>query len=110
MEKKYTESSGNVFADLGFKDPEEYRLKADMAIAINKIISNRGWTQQQAATALGTTQNKISQIQRGILKGFSVYKLLTFLTALDKDVRLIIEPSRTHHGAITLQDNSQNSM
>ena len=33
-----TTSSGNVFADLGFADPEESLAKSDLALMIYKII------------------------------------------------------------------------
>ncbi len=36
-----TESSGNVFADLGFKNPEEMMAKANLAILIGDTIKKR---------------------------------------------------------------------
>lgn len=105
MIKKHIEkSSGNVFADIGFRDPVEHRLKADMAIAIDIAIKQSNWSQKEAAKALGTTQNKISDIQRGVLKGFSVYKLFTMLAALHHDVRVVVEPAKADHGMILLQN------
>ncbi len=38
MSKKITGGTGNVFEDLGFKEPEEYRAKAELALQISKII------------------------------------------------------------------------
>jgi predicted XRE-type DNA-binding protein len=51
--KNITRSSGNVFADLDLLNPEELQLKARLTHLITRIIRQRGWTQSQAAKALG---------------------------------------------------------
>ena len=49
-EKKMTfeKSSGNVFADLGFANPEREQLKAHLTLQIYRIIKKRELTQAQA--------------------------------------------------------------
>ena len=49
-EQDYTIGSGNVFADLGLENPEELQLKAKLTHLINRIVKQRGWTQQQTYT------------------------------------------------------------
>ena len=44
-ESKYEVSSGNVFADLGFAEPEEELARAALAHRIATIIEDRGLTQ-----------------------------------------------------------------
>ncbi len=44
---------GNVFADLGFADPEEAQAKAQIARHINRLIAARGLTQSDAGKLLG---------------------------------------------------------
>ena len=44
-----TESSGNVFADLGLPNPEQELLKARLTLQIYHLIRQRGLTQVQAA-------------------------------------------------------------
>lgn len=85
-----TESSGNVFADLGLPDAEEALTKAELAMAVGSIIEERGLTQSQAAEALGITQPKVSALLRGQLTGFSMERLLRFLNALGHDVRIVV--------------------
>ncbi len=41
----YEISSGNAFADLGLRDPEEELVRADLAHRIATIIEDRGPTQ-----------------------------------------------------------------
>jgi len=82
--------SGNVFADLGYPDAEERQTKLRLAYAINGIIDERGLTQGAAAERLGINQPKVSALRNYKLDGFSVERLMTFLTALDRDVEIII--------------------
>ena len=62
-----TESSGNVFADLGLADPEEALAKAELARQIGALLAERGLTQAQAAALLGVDQPKVSALVRGRL-------------------------------------------
>ncbi len=87
------ESSGNVFADLGFADPEEELAKALLSRQIAKAIEARGWTQTEAAAVLGTTQPKVSDVVRGKTENFSMDRLFRFLTALGQDVRIVVSPA-----------------
>ncbi len=82
--------SGNVFADLGYPDAEERQTKLRLAYAINGIIDERGLTQGAAAERLGINQPKVSALRNYKLDGFSVERLMTFLTALDRDVDIVI--------------------
>jgi predicted XRE-type DNA-binding protein len=87
-----TESSGNVFADIGVPEPEEALAKAEIAMRICELISERGLSQRKAAAVLGVDQPKVSALVRGRLEGFSLGRLFRFLNALDRDVEIIIKP------------------
>lgn len=80
----------NVFADLGFDDAEERQTKLRLAHAINQILEAGHHTQAAAAGLLKVNQPKISALQHYKLDGFSVERLMTFLTALDRDVEISI--------------------
>jgi predicted XRE-type DNA-binding protein len=86
-----TPSTGNVFADLGLPDAEELLVKSTIAMKINQIVENRHLSQTQAATILGISQPKISMIQQGKLRGFSLEKLCNLLTLLGRDVSIVIK-------------------
>jgi len=90
-----TESSGNVFADIGSAEPEAALAKADLALAISAIITDRGWTQATAASVLGIDQPKVSALLRGQLAGFSFERLMRFLNRLDFDVTVAVTESRS---------------
>jgi predicted XRE-type DNA-binding protein len=95
------ESSGNVFADLGLKDPEELLTKAELAHRIGAIIRERKLTQERAAKLLGIDQPKVSALMRGKLDGFSTDRLFRFLNALGSDVEIVVHPAQHGEGAHT---------
>jgi predicted XRE-type DNA-binding protein len=82
--------TGNVFADLGYADAEERQTKLRLAHAINGVIARRRLTHAGAAEKLGINQPKVSALANYKLDGFSVERLMTFLTALDQDVEIVI--------------------
>ena len=82
--------TGNVFADLGYADAEERQTKLRLAHAINGVIARRRLSQAAAAEKLGVNQPKVSALANYKLDGFSVERLMTFLTALDQDVEIVI--------------------
>jgi predicted XRE-type DNA-binding protein len=96
-------SGGNVFEDLGVAEPETALAKADLAIAIASIVAQRGWTQEEAAAALGIDQPKISALMNGRLAGFSFERLMRFLNRLDYDVRLTVTQATEATGHTSVQ-------
>ncbi len=90
---EFTKSSGNVFADLGLPNPEERLAKAELARQIRAILEARHLTQVQAGAILGIAQPNVSNLLRGRLSGFSVERLMEFLTALGRDVRIVVTPA-----------------
>lgn len=85
---EYSVSSGNVYADFGFSNPEEAKTKADLAMLITEIIKEKDLTQQQAADLMNIDQPKISKIIRGLLSEFSIERLLKFVLALGFDIEI----------------------
>lgn len=76
--EKITKSSGNVFVDLGFP-PEEVAIltmRADLMAQLRLLIERKGWTQAQAAAALGVSQSRVSDLVRGKWNKFSLDMLL----------------------------------
>lgn len=88
--EKVTHGTANVFVDLGYLDAEERQAKLRLAYALNQVLDERKLTQAQAAKVLGVTQPKVSALRHYKLAGFSVERLMTMLTALDRDVEIVI--------------------
>jgi predicted XRE-type DNA-binding protein len=101
-----TPSSGNVFADLGFAEPEEELTKAQLASHIRQIVKRRGLTQVAAAALMGIDQPKVSALLNGRLANFSSERLMRLLTALGQDVEITLKPKPRGraHGRILVVD------
>ena len=84
--------SGNVFADLGFADSDERRLRVQLAMQLNDLITARPLTQAQASALFGIPQPHISELRNYKLTRFSSERLMRFLTQLDRDVQIVIRP------------------
>ena len=83
-------SSGNVFADLGFDNPEEELLKAKLAREIRDIIKRRRLTQAKSAELLGMKQPDVSAIATGRTGKFSIDRLVRCLDRLDYKVDVVV--------------------
>ncbi len=102
---EYTESSGNVFADLGIDNPEEALAKSRIVMKIHDIIKKKKLTQAKAAKILKISQPKISLLLRGYLTDFSLERLLRFLNDLGQDVYISIVPSsHSGHGCTMIRE------
>ena len=83
-------SSGNVFADIGFANDQEMLVKANLALKISEIITQRRMTQIEAAAVLGMPQPKLSKLLRGQFHGVSETKMLECLNKLGRDIQIVI--------------------
>ncbi|MBZ9776886.1 helix-turn-helix domain-containing protein [Mesorhizobium sp. CO1-1-8] len=94
-------SSGNVFADLGFDNPEEELLKAKLAREIRAIIKRRRLTQAKSAELLGMRQPDVSAIATGRTGKFSIDRLVRCLDRLDYKVDVVVrhKPRRSTRAA-----------
>ena len=101
---KIEKGSMNVYADLGVADAEEMLVKAKLAAKIAEIIKLRKLTQTQAASLLGMTQPKLSNMLRGRFRGISEAKMLECMTLLGRDVQIVVKPvsrsRKTGHGSV----------
>jgi predicted XRE-type DNA-binding protein len=91
--------SGKVFADLGFDNPEEMQLRADLVQQLREIIKRRRLTQLAAAKLLGIRQPDLSALLHGHLTKYSLERLLKFMTILDRDVQIVVKAKPRHRSA-----------
>lgn len=75
---RVTESSGNVFADLGLPNAEQELVKAQLTLQIYRIIRQRGMTQSETARVLGIKPPHVSLLMRNRAGTFSVGRLREF--------------------------------
>ena len=95
MGKKVVRSSGNVFVDLGFP-PEEatvLAMRAELMATLRTLITERGWTQQEAARRLDIGQSRVSDLVRGKWEKFSLDMLIILATRAGQRPTLVLEPA-----------------
>ena len=85
-----TPASGNIFADLGFDNPEEELLKAKLAREIRAILKRRRLTQAKAATLMGLKQPDVSAISTGRTGKFKLDRLVRCVGRLDYEVEILV--------------------
>jgi len=84
--------SGNVFADLGVSNPNERRLRVQLAARLIELLEVDGLTQANVAKRLGISQPHVSELKNYKLGRFSSERLLHFITLMDRDVEIFIRP------------------
>ena len=81
----YTISSGNIFKDLGFPNPDEELAKVKLASKINRLIADQGMIQKEASEFLGISRSKMTSLRNGRLGQFSIDLLFYLLGKLDHE-------------------------
>ncbi len=82
MKEPIVKSSGNIFLDLGFP-PEEaavLQMRSEVMADLRKFIQNKKLTQAEAATILGISQSRVSDLIRGKWEKFSLEMLIVLAT------------------------------
>ena len=83
-------SSGNVFADLGFEDPEEELLKASLSRQVRDALAERRLDDSDAAKLLGLDRVDISSIVIGRTGKYSIEDMVRYLDRLDYRVEVTV--------------------
>ena len=90
--------SGNVFADIDVPDADAHLLKAELVSSIDTIVRQRRITQIEAARMLGLSQPDVSRLLRGDFRQYSLKRLFRLLTALGRDIDIVIRQPRSANG------------
>lgn len=83
---KIIKSSGNVFEDLGFENPAEWKAKSTLAMNIRNIIKEKGLSQSEVAEKTGVNQPDISRLINGKFEKFSIEKMIRVMDHLDCEI------------------------
>lgn len=96
MEKQVWLGSENVFRDIGFPpgEAENLKVRADLMLALERLLKRQGLTQARAAKLLGVSQPRISDLVRGRSERFSIDTLVAMLGRAGAAVSITIGPQR----------------
>ena len=90
MKKRSKKVPSNVFLDLGFEPAEAVvlEMRANLMSDLRAYIEKEGLTQVDAATRLGITQSRVSDLVRGKWEKFSLEMLITLEARLGRTVKV----------------------
>lgn len=90
MTESITESTGNVFADLGFEPAESaiLNMRAKLINDLREYIESSGMTQTEVSERLGIAQSRVSDLVRGKWQKFSLEMLITLEARAGRTVLL----------------------
>lgn len=88
-------SSGNVFADLGFKNSEEMLLKSELVRQINSTIVIRQLDEKQTRDILEIDENTRSNLAKGRLTELTIEQLFRYLNIFGRDLEIVLKPAST---------------
>jgi predicted XRE-type DNA-binding protein len=92
-----------AFRDPCFADADELAITTRPALALNAAIDARKLRQVEAAALIGDPQPKVSVLRRCRLGGFSVERILHFLTRIGVDMEIVIRTREDGSpGAVTV--------
>jgi predicted XRE-type DNA-binding protein len=90
MSEGVSNSSGNIFVDLGYSPDEAavLQMRSDLMADLRKFIKAKRLTQAKAAEVLGISQSRVSDLIRGKWERFSLEMLITLATKAGMRVTL----------------------
>jgi predicted XRE-type DNA-binding protein len=60
---------------------EHMRIRSSLMTSLKQHVKEQGWTQTEAAAALGVTQPRLSDLMRGKISLFEIDALISMLNA-----------------------------
>ena len=84
------ESVWDAIADTP-QEAANLRVRAELIEKIAALISEKNWTQIEAANRCGVTQPRINDLLRGRISRFSLDALVNIATALGQQVHVNLE-------------------
>ena len=70
------------------QDAANMRLRSHLMMALSERIKQQGWTQAEAATHLGVTQPRVSDLVRGKINLFAIDALVSMATSAGLQVEI----------------------
>jgi predicted XRE-type DNA-binding protein len=90
--------SGNVFRDLGHKNPDVEQFKAILAAEIIKALDRDGLSVRDAHDRTGTAAADFSRIRNADLGRFTLDRLMSIINRLGSRVEVKIRVRRAEGG------------
>jgi len=86
-------SSGNVFKDMGYPNPERELLRAQLELEIFRILKRKNWSEEEAASILGIEEKDMAHFLNGEPSDYAIGALFDLINRLDHHMDVYISPS-----------------
>jgi predicted XRE-type DNA-binding protein len=93
MKKKRFKSVWDAIEDTP-GEAANMKTRSALMMAISSYITQQGWSQAEAATTLGVTQQRISDLMRGKVQLFSIDTLVNMLAGAGFRVEMNVTKRR----------------
>jgi predicted XRE-type DNA-binding protein len=94
-QEEFEVGSGNVFADLGFDNPEEMSFKSELVRQINGAITSQNLTSGQVKGLLHIDEEMLVNLSRGRLTELTIEHLFRYLNILGRDLEVVLKTPST---------------
>ncbi|MEA2884946.1 MAG: hypothetical protein QOH32_4202 [Bradyrhizobium sp.] len=92
--------SDNVFRDLGHPDADILQAKAILAARIIGVLDDRRITVRRAHELTGFAAADFSRVRQAKLQRFTLERLISMLTRLNRDVEVSVEVKPRRHNTL----------
>lgn len=93
--------TSNIFADLGYSDPDTHLVKAQLIDRISIVIASKNLTQSSAAEIMSVSQPDLSRYLKGQFRDVSVERIMRMLARLGCTVDIVVkEPGRKRANSV----------
>ncbi len=96
--KAFEVTTDNIFADLGFENPDEVLARAKLFRQVSTLIKNSRLSHREVAKKLNITVSKVEMLLSGHFSEFSTDSLLQYLSILGCEVEIRVRKPRTRIG------------
>ena len=91
IETTIRRGSTNLFADLGYSDPDTHLLKAQLVNRMVGIVRDRKLTQTSVAQLTGLSQPDVSRLLKGQFREVSVERIMKVLARLGCEIDIVVK-------------------
>jgi predicted XRE-type DNA-binding protein len=88
------QSSGNVFKDMDYPNPERELLRAQLELEIFRILKRKPRSKEEAAVILGIQEKDVVHFLNGDPSDYEIGELFDLINRLDHHVEFTSAPRR----------------
>ena len=102
--EKIEMTKGSVYGSLyDARTAQDMMVKADLVREIIAVKESRKLNQSELGKIIGMNQADVSRMLKGNFRNIAINKIMSCLTSLNRDVRIIVQPHPVKNEAGTIE-------